>query len=257
MEFKIKTCFYENEPSGLFETINLIDLKNLGFNTNIINGSIHKLLEFLSGNKVDIIVLKIDNIDEDRFSYIVDIIYNNFCKHIVLITDNNYKMFNNVSFLNLQNGDNFDLKLEMFLMNIKREIQSRPSKNIELLRTKVYNILDSFQFSSRHDGFKYYMDAIIIAYMKKPYDYSTMQVYKEIAEMHNKTSFAVEKSMRTALSYAFNKLKSVPETPKNTNLKSHLTYDLNNNTAISMLLSMLMMDNDLREDNFKEVIINQ
>ncbi len=248
MDFNVSTCFYEQEDGLLFNCVDFKNLKALGFTPALIKGSAQNLLEYMSYNKVDIWVVNIDNIDKDRFLCMFDIVFNHFCKNILLISNKNFECNKKVSLLNLSDLSNFDLRLEMSLMNIKKEIQLQPSRNIDLLRSKIHNMLDSFQFSSRHDGFKYYVDAIILAYMQQPYNYSTMQIYKDVAKMYNKSLFAVEKSMRMALSHAFNKLKNIPITPQNMDLKSHLTYDLNNNTAISMMLSRLMKDEDIVND---------
>ena len=84
--------------------------------------------------------------------------------------------------------------------------------------------------------------------MKYPNNYSMMDLYKEVSNMHGKTVCAVEKSMRTALMYAFNKLKNAPKTIEFEKRRSVLTYDLNNNTAIGLMLNILLNDEFIKED---------
>ena len=184
-------------------------------------------------------------------------IYNNFCKNILLVLDYDIDLDIEANKLIVLDNNNFELKLGVKLMDIKRDIESYPSRNILLLKNKISNMLEDFQFSTRHDGFKYYIDAILFAYMKLPDSYHTMKVYKLIAEKYGKTIFAVEKSMRVALMFAFNKLKSAPSTSEFDELRTHLTYDLNNNTAISMLLNRLIKDEEIKEDliNKKEFLV--
>jgi len=59
--------------------------------------------------------------------------------------------------------------------------------------------------------------------------------------------------------YAFNKLKNAPNTPEFNKLRTQLTYDLNNNTAISMILNLLLNDEDIKEDliNQKEFVFRR
>ena len=248
MDIDLKICFYEREFGTLANNINYDNLNNLNFKSFYINGDGQELLKQLSLEKYDIVVINSYSFDKERLSYIIDMVYNNFCKKILLLADVEFYKNRNVEYLSLLDLKNFDLKLEMSLMNIKRDIELSPSKNMLLLRSKVCAMLDEYQFSSRHDGFKYYTDCILLAYMKRPYDYSTMELYKEVGDKYGKSYYAVEKSMRMALIYAFNKLRTAPQTEEFDKRRSRLTYDLNNNTCISMMLNMLINDKEIKED---------
>lgn len=248
MEFTLKICFYEKEIGALSKNVNFENLSSLNFNSVYLNGTTEDLLRQVSKIKFDIVVVNANGLDCERFSYILDLVYNNFCKNILLVSNFESYENNNVGYLSLGDLKNFDLKLEMCLMNIKRKIELSPSRNLPILKSKICGMLDEFQFSSRHDGFKYYVDCVLLAYMKQPYDYSTMNLYKEVGDKYGKSYYAVEKSMRMALIYAFNKLKSAPHTEEYDKLRSHLTYDLNNNTCISMILNMLINDKEIKED---------
>lgn len=248
MEYNLKICFFEKESGAFLNNINYENLKNLSFDSSYHNGSSQDLMKILSLEKFDILVINAFNADKERLNFAINILYNNFCKNILLIGYERLCDYQGVDYLVLKDLDNFDLKLELSLMNKKREIQSCPSKNMILLKSKVCSMLNDFQFSSRHDGFKYYTDCVLLAYMKRPYDYSTMELYKEVALMYGKTYYSVEKSMRTALLYAFNKLRLAPQTDEYNKLRSYLTYDLNNNTCISMMVDRLINDDEIRED---------
>ena len=221
------------------------DLRNLGFDCVIINSSSKALFEYISKNKVDILVANTDGLDKDRFAYVLDIVYNNFCKNILIVSDTEWVSYDSINYMDDKDIMNFDLKFNMMLLRIKKQIEMSPSRNMALIKSKVCEILCEFMFSSKHDGFVYYVDAICKAFFKFPFNYSTMEIYKEVAEKYGKTVCAVEKSMRKALVYAQEKLASLPTTQENTKLKKYLTYNLTNNTAISMIVSRLVLDKDI------------
>lgn len=258
MDFKYNICFYEAEKSLLLNNVNFENIKCLGFEYSLVSGDVQDVVSYLTLNKTDILVINDKFLDYERISCLTNIAYDNFCKNILIITEGSSKLEKTYSLV-LDNKNNFDLKLEMKLMDIKRGIESNPSKNIAVLKAKIFNILNEFLFSNRHDGFYYYIDAVLLAYMKHPYNYFTMDLYKEVAKMHNKSISAVEKSMRMALIYAFNKLKNAPQTKEYDRLRCYLTYDLNNNNAIGMLKNMLLNDSDIKEGliNQKEFVFRR
>lgn len=241
------------------ELKNFIDsshLYNLGFEGHYLDYEYGALLKWLSENKADIIVIDVNCEKHDRLEVLLRMITDHFCNHIVLVASNEY---NNDKYSCVSNlgTDNSDLKLAMALLTEKKKIEARPARNETVLRSKICEMLCNFMFSSKHDGFKYYVDAIMKAYSSFPFRYSTMDIYKDIAVSHKKTACAVEKSMRTALYNAYNKLKDAPVTPENMKLKSYLTYDMNNNMAISMMVSRLVLDKELNiatNDGLIEII---
>lgn len=242
MDLYLKTVIYED--SIPLDQIELNNLKNIGFDCTKIVGSDSKLFEFLSKSKIDILICYSTSTDVERLEYILDIIYNNYCKHILVLGNQN---FNEDKYFYLKDidGSNFDLKLNRELLKIKKQIESNPARNITIIKSKICEILCSFMFSSKHDGFKYYADAILASYLSFPFSLATMGIYKDIAAYYGKSVGAVEKSMRSALLYAFSKLKDAPVTPEILKKRTYLTYDMNNNTAISMMVSQLVLDKEI------------
>lgn len=245
LDLHLNTCILDGKNGLIQKHISSDDLRNLGFDCVIINSSSKALFEYISKNKVDILVANTDGLDKDRFSYVLDIVYNNFCKNILIVSDTEWVSYDSINYMDDKDIMNFDLKFNMMLLRIKKQIEMSPSRNVALIKSKVCEILCEFMFSSKHDGFMYYVDAICKAFFKFPFNYSTMEIYKEVAEKYGKTVCAVEKSMRKALVYAQEKLASLPTTQENTKLKKYLTYNLTNNTAISMIVSRLVLDKDI------------
>ena len=245
LDLHLNTCILDGKNGLIQKHISSDDLRNLGFDCVIINSSSKSLFEYISKNKVDILVANTDGLDKDRFSYVLDIVYNNFCKNILIVSDTEWVSYDSINYMDDKDMMNFDLKFNMMLLRIKKQIEMSPSRNVALIKSKVCEILCEFMFSSKHDGFMYYVDAICKAFFKFPFNYSTMEIYKEVAEKYGKTVCAVEKSMRKALVYAQEKLASLPTTQENTKLKKYLTYNLTNNTAISMIVSRLVLDKDI------------
>ena len=245
LDLHLNTCILDGKNWLIQKHISPDDLRNLGFDCVIINSSSKALFEYISKNKVDILVANTDGLDKDRFAYVLDIVYNNFCKNILIVSDTEWVSYDSINYMDDKDIMNFDLKFNMMLLRIKKQIEMSPSRNMALIKSKVCEILCEFMFSSKHDGFVYYVDAICKAFFKFPFNYSTMEIYKEVAEKYGKTVCAVEKSMRKALVYAQEKLASLPTTQENTKLKKYLTYNLTNNTAISMIVSRLVLDKDI------------
>jgi len=248
MEYNLKVCLFEEQQGLIKEKFNKENLKVLGFDVEYVTGDSQRLIEYFSANKVDILVVNLDEVQEERFNFVLNIIYRNYCSYIILFSQDKENLFDRARYHKVSDKQNFDLQLGMVLLDTKREIEMYPSRNIAILKSKVSDILLKFCFSSRHNGFRYYIDAVILAYMKQPYEYSVMDFYKRIGLMHGKTAFAVEKSMRTALIYAYNKLKDEPVTSDNRRFKSFLTYDMNNNATIHMLLLRLLEDEEISKD---------
>lgn len=251
MNLNLKTCIFAVDEGSVIKVVNVNNFCNLGFDCTVIKNSFQQMLEYMSCNKVDILVVEDSGFDKERFKYILDIVHTHFCKNLIIISDDIYDEYKQAIYIKASEQSNLDLKLSMSLLKLKKIIELSPSRNVNLIKNKIRELLCKFMFSCKHDGFSYYVEAILLAYLKFPYNYSTMEIYKEIALKYGKTFSAVEKSMRTALISAFKKLKDAPPTQENTILKGYLTYDMNNNMAISMFLSRLVVDKDLidRADN--------
>ena len=242
-----KTCIYSTGKSQISDNINFSHYSDIGFDIKLINGEYHNIFSHLSKYKVDIVVLDAISLDGDDLSYLIDIIYQNFCKNIVLVS--NCEIENeNVDNIIFKDSHNFGLILLEELLRCKRKIERNPNCNSVLIKRKISEILIQMMFSSKHDGFKYYLEATTIAYLNYPYDYSTMDLYKEVALKYGKTICAVEKCMRSALLSAFKRVKNSALTTENAKIKSVFTYNMNNNMAIGMIVSKLLMDKNLNQD---------
>lgn len=248
MKISLKTCVYENDAGVIQRNTNKKNLKTLGFETVYLQGDVQNLFEFLSQYKIDVLVVNTANVDAQRLKFVLNIIYNNFCENILVVSESSVNYGDKFRYFLYDNEENLDLKIGLELLNIKRDIEKIPSKNVEIIHNKVCELLTDFMFSSSHDGFRYYIEAVTRSYLRYPYKFPMLELYKEISLIFNKTTCAVEKSMRVALSCAFNRLKEAPNTPENIKFKPYLTYDMNNNLAISMMVSKLLSDKDLNEN---------
>lgn len=241
MDISFQTCVYSMGNSLLINNIDKNYLDKLGFCISFIKGNYHDLFEFISQNKADILVIDTFGMDKVDLDYMVNIVYNNFCSNVILIGEKEVDFYQ-VDSIIVDNWKHFDLKFYSCLLNCKRKMKQTPQYNIEAIKTRISEILFQLMFSAKHDGFKYYIEASTIAFLKYPYDYSTMELYKEVGEKFGKTSCAVEKSMRTALLSAFNKVRNSEPTLENMKIKNTLTYNMNNNMTISLIVSTLLMD---------------
>lgn len=242
-----KTCIYSSGESQISDKINIENYADIGFDIKLIDGEYHNIFSHLSKYKVDIVIIDATSFNKDDLSYVIDIIYQNFCKNVVLVSNDEIDN-ENVDNILFKDTNSFDLILLEELLNCKRKIEQNPHCNSLLIKRKVSEILIQMMFSSKHDGFKYYLEATTIAYLNYPYDYSTMELYKEVAIKYGKTICAVEKSMRSALLSAFNRVKNSALTAENAKIKSTFTYNINNNMAIGMIVSKLLMDQNLTQD---------
>jgi len=247
MNLKLKVCVYEVEKGIIEEHLNQTSLNSFGFDYTIINGGIDNVFAYMSANSIDIFVVSNEGLIEERFNFLIDIVYNNFCKNILVLSSKDLLFEDKEKIVCLQtnNASNLDLKISSLMLKLRKNVEQEPCKNLPLIKAKITDILSTFMFSSRHIGFKYYVEAVTRAFIKQPYDYSTMELYKEIAEKYDRTIYSIEKNMRTALLYAFNKIKQAPLSTETRRLKNCLTYDMTNNTAISMLLTILIQDDEI------------
>ncbi len=242
VDLSLKTIVYEkgNDLRKYFENTS----RNYGFECVQVEYGDDSLFSYFSQNKVDILVLNDDGFDHERLCFLLDIIYNNYCKHILIVTNNT---FDNQNFdcINGLNSPNFDLILGSSLLKIKKKIDSLPQHNLPLIKSKICEQLFKYKFSSRYDGFAYYTDAILRAYLTYPYGYSIMEIYKEVGEKYNKSAYAVEKSMRTALLSALEQIRSMPTTVENMRLRSEFQYNMTNTIAISTIVNKLKIDKEI------------
>lgn len=243
----IKTCFYQEEKSGVEEYFKDDDLLNMGFSNVSITGPYQEALGYLSKNKIDIFIADISCTDKERFEFIIDIIYSNFCHKILLIGSTKFKDREGVKSLSTDNMKNFDLLLTNKLLEIKRDIEDKPSRNMPYIKSKISDIMLDFKFNNKLDGFKYYVEAVTKMYFKFPSRCSMMEIYEEVGSSFGKSSYAIEKSMRSALLAAIRHINALPSTPDNTKLQSVMAYDMNNKTTTNMIVSKLIQDKDISD----------
>lgn len=257
MNMCLETCFYQEQKNGIEKFINPYHLSNIGFNTTMLCGKYQDLLAYLSNNKADILIIDACNVDCEQFSYVLEIIYNNFCKNILLISDDNIELDDakeGIILLDAIDKRYFDLKIDTILLKIKKEYDNQSCRNIPLIKSKICEFLLKLKFNSKLDGFKYYIEAVWRVYQKFPQRYSMMEIYQEIGDAYGKSAYAVEKSMRSALLSAIKKLNSLPSNEENLHLQNLLAYDMNNKLTTNMLLTKLLLDKDISESIDKKAI---
>lgn len=242
-----KICYFQKEASNDIRFFNKDNLLKMGFSVESVCGVCQKAFEYFSKNRVDILILDTTNIEKERLSLAVDIIYNNYCKNIILITNQCLKPRDGLYLLSADDMHNIDLKIDTILLDIRRKDEDRCSKNIPLIKTKICDYLINLKFNSRLDGFKYYIDAVCKMFLRFPERYSMMDIYQEVGETYGKSAYAVEKSMRGALLSAIKKLNSLPEGKENDKVRGMLAYDMNNRSTTNMLVNKLMLDDEIKE----------
>lgn len=245
MDLSLKTVIYEQD-----DVLNkyFADYSKLGFDCVTLNSGVYQeLFVYNSQNKVDILVVNDLGMDRERLSYILQIVYNNYCKNILIITETPYDN-DDYYYLDGINAKNFDLRLSLKMLQIKQAIGLKPSRNIMLLNQKARSILGEHYFLSKHDGFKYFIDAVTKSYVTYPNCCPTMELYKIIAQNYGKTVSAVEKSMRSALLRAIERVNKLPLTSETAKLKNEFNHTLTNNSAVSLFVGKLMADTELMDD---------
>ena len=186
--------------------------------------------------------------------FIIDIIYKNFCKSILIISDEKYYQYDGVMILKYINNKNFDLMLSCILFEMKRSIDGQPYRNDKLIKSKISDILLEYCFSSKSDGFNYHVEAIYRMFLNYPHKCPMMKIYNEVGKYFNKTGSAVEKSMRLTLLNAIKRATLLPTEKDKSNVKSVMTYDSNNKQITNILVAKLAQDRDFwegKEDNIK------
>ncbi len=251
MNLCLKTLIYDIE-GNLKDLLTADEYNEFGFEMTYFNDNCNNLLIYHCQNKVDILIVDESGQDKERLAVALDIIHSNFCQNI-LVVGSEARQDDKYFYLSSEEKINFDLRLGMKLLEIKRKISAKPSHNLSLIKSKICDVLNEYKFSMRHAGFKYFSEAILKAYMIFPYEYSTMNLYKEIALEYGKSASAIEKSMRTALFRASSKVNVMPQTAENMKLRAQLPRDLTNNMAISTIVTRLITDKDLCDE--EEVLV--
>lgn len=242
-----KICYFQKDDREGTKFFNKENLLKMGFSVETVCGKCQKAFEYFSKNRVDILIIDATGVDKERLALAVDIIYNNYCKNILVVASERFGARDDIYFLTPEDMENIDLKIDTVLLDIKRKQEGMCSKNIPLIKSKICELLLKLRFNSRLDGFKYYVEAVCKIFLRFPERYSMMDIYREIGEIYGKSAYAVEKSMRSALLSAIKKLNSLPETRENEKLRGLLAYDINNRLTTNMLVNKLVLDEDIKE----------
>ena len=247
MSLNLKTCIYKDQQSELNNYFNKDKLAKMGFDILFYQGECQDLFAFLSANKVDLFILDATKIDKDRCVTLLQIIYKNFCKSILIITDEKYYLSDGMQALSYNNNTNFDLNLTFVLYDMKNHIESLPHKNEKNVKAKIRQMLMENCFSSKNSGFDYYVEALYIMFQNFPQKSKMMQVYDEVGKVFFKSYSAIEKGMRLCLMQATKRAKLLPNDRENQEVKTLMTYDLNNKYITNIFVRRLTDDKSLFE----------
>lgn len=243
----LKICYFCKETPKNEINFDAESLRQMGFEFNKFCGKSNKAFEHFSKHKFDILIVNTDNMEKERMELIIDIIYNNFCKNIVVITNEKLSQKSGMYFLSNSDLQNIDLKIDVILLEMKRNFEGRSAKNIPLIRSKICDYLIALCFNTRLDGFRYYVEAVCKIFFRFPEKYSMMDIYSEIGELYGKSAYAVEKSMRSALVSAMRKVNSLPNNKEFDGIRGVLEYDMNNKLTTHMLVNRLMLDEEVKK----------
>lgn len=255
----LKICYFGKESQRDGIAFDTESLHQMGFDLDMFYGKSHKAFEYFSKNKFDILIVNTMDMDKDRMVLIIDIIYNNFCKNMLVITSEPLQAKSGMYFLSPEDLQNIDLKIDTILLEMKRNKEGKSAKNMPLIRSKICDYLITLCFNSRLDGFRYYVEAVSKIFMRFPEKYSMMDIYTEIGELYGKSAYAVEKSMRSSLVSAMRRVNSLPNSKEFENVRGVLEYDMNNKLTTHMLVNRLMLDEDIKksmagDDNYSYVL---
>lgn len=248
-----KICYFQKDASSGIRFFDKENLLKMGFSVETVCGVCQNAFEFFSKNRVDILILDATGVDKERLALAVDIIYNNYCKNILVVASEKFGSRDDIYFLTPEDMKNIDLKIDTILLEIKRKQEGKSSKNIPLIKSKICELLLNLRFNSRLDGFKYYVEAVCKIFLRFPEKYSMMEIYEEIGEIYGKSSYAIEKSMRCALLSAIKKLNTLPETKENEKFRGLLAYDMNNHLTTNMLVNRLVLDDEIKRSVGSEI----
>lgn len=249
MSLKFNTCIYEAKKGIFSDKISKEELRLLGFECFYKFGEEKEFVSNLLDKNLDVLIFCDEGMDSDKINKIFSAIQFDCDKHIIICYKNfvNYnKGLNSIfterlKYLSVQDV-NFDLMLQIELLKIKQNKDLEIQERKKFLQTKICEKLYAYKFSGKLQGFKYFMEAIMIVYLNFPQTCPMMELYRIIADKYNKTSSAVEKDMRTILLKALHDIRNLPETVENQKIKSTLTIEMSTNKAIGVIVSKLILD---------------
>lgn len=242
----LKICYYAENAQKKDVFFKMENLTKMGFDVDEFYGQCHTAFEHFSKCRFDILIVNGIDVDKERLSLAIDIIYDNYCKNILLLTNEDIPQKSGVYFLPPEDLLNLDLKIDTILLEMKRNEEGKSSKNVIFIKNKICGFLINLCFNSRLDGFRYYVDAVCKIFLRFPEKYSMMDIYGEIGEQYGKSAYAIEKSMRSALLSATKKINALPDVREFDEIRGALAYDMNNKLTTNMLVNKLMLDDDIK-----------
>ena len=253
MKIKMKAVVYSCENVGLQEKINQKQMNVFGYDCSVICGAVDELLKYLDENIVNVLIIEESGFNSERFSKLLDIIHNNYCKNILVISSVEHKKHSKYYYVNKEDEENFDLDLAKSLLEIKNKIMELPSHSIQKVKSAVHDILLSLKFSPKNSGFTYFVDAITITFFNYPLHINVMDMYAQIGKTYGRKLCAVEKAMRTTLSIAVKEVRRLNDTNENKWIKEFVKHDLTNSLLINMVVGKLLTDNDFGAELYSRV----
>lgn len=253
MKIKMRACFYSLESGVLDSVVNLEQIKTLGFDSSVVKGDIDNLFKHFNDKIVNVLIIEDTGFTAERFNQFINLLYENYCKNIIVVTDVVHKKSQKFYYVNKQDLDNFDLSLAECLLSVKNKIMQLPSHSIKKVKSAVHEFLVSLKFSPKNSGFTYFVDAITITFFNYPVRVNIMDMYEEIGKTYGRRLCAVEKAMRTALANAIIAVRRLPDVPENRFVKDFVKHDLTNSLLINMIVGKLLVDGEFGEEFYSRV----
>ena len=250
---KLKSCIYSSCNSVLKDSINLELLNIIGFENSLVKGDVSDLLEYLNNNSVNVVIADSFGFEYDRFVSTMNLVYNNYCKNIIIISDGSFRKISKFHYINRSELRNIDIKLSEKLLAIKTQLEEKPSYSVVKVKTKAHELFSWLKFSPKNSGFRYFVDAAAMMFFEYPKRLLVVDMYNEIGKDYNKTGVAIEKAMRTALANAIKAVRRLPECFSNKEIKEIVKPDLSNLGIISVVVGKILLDKDFAVDLYKNL----
>ena len=253
MIVKLKACVYSQNEGVVPKNIDMKQLEILGYECLMVSGDIDELFKHFNENIVNVLILEDDGTDLIRFERLVNLIYDNYCKNIIVVGNKQIEKSKKYYLIDKTELSNFDLKLAELLLMFKSKIMQKPAYSIQKVKSAVHELLVLLKFSPKNSGFTYFVDAITITFFNYPKHINIMDIYQEIGDCYGIKLCAVERAMRTALANAIKEVQRLPDTNQNKSVKDFVKYDLTNSILIKMILGKLLTDTEFGEELYSRI----
>lgn len=131
-----KICYFQKDARAGTKFFNKENLLKMGFSVETVCGKCQNAFEYFSKNRVDILIIDATGVDKERLALAVDIIYNNYCKNILIVASEKFGARDDIYFLTPEDMENIDLKIDTVLLDIKRKQEGMCSKTFHLSNLK-------------------------------------------------------------------------------------------------------------------------